>query len=78
MDHIKIDNSKSSIDKYPKMADSKPSLRGFYVASCAYGFDTGSKVGAYVGGFVGTAIPASTPVVFAYGLLRVGRTLLRK
>ncbi len=59
------------------MTDSKSSLRGYYVASCTYGFATGSKIGAYVGGFVGTVIPASAPIVFAYGLLKVGRQLLR-
>jgi hypothetical protein len=60
------------------MVDSNPSLRGYYVASCTYGFATGSKVGAYVGGFVGTVIPGSAPIIFAYGLLKVGRQLLRK
>lgn len=49
-----------------------------YSAGCAIGMATGSKIGAYVGGLIGVTIPAVAPLGLVYGLVKVGRTLLRK
>ena len=49
-----------------------------YTTGCAMGFASGTIIGAYVGGMVGFTIPAVAPLGFVYGLVKVGRILLRK
>lgn len=51
---------------------------GNYATLCFTGLGTGAIVGGYIGATIGFTTALASPGIIAYGLVRVGRKILRR